>query len=95
MVTRQDLTEIAALAHLTVDEQDWDALIEDMEQLLCFVKTIDNATGNTPVSPAVETTDSGREDTLIPSLPADVLLRGSKSSKDGFFVVKREEGGQK
>ena len=95
MVTRQDLTEIAALAHLTVDEQDWAALIEDMEQLLCFAKTIDTGAGDIPVSPAAETTDSGREDTLAPSFPTDVLLRGSKSSKDGFFVVKREEGGKK
>ena len=94
MVTHEELYKIAALAKLSLEGEDMDALLADMSGIIGFA----NAVSEAPLS-ASGAGDSGevtvlREDDVTPSFPAELLLKNAPARSDNFFLArgKRLEG---
>lgn len=95
MITVDELYKIAALAKLSLDGEDIEALRNDISSVLEFADTIAQAVvelsdENTPDAAA----DSGafRDDTVRPSYPIDEILSNAGERRDGYFVA-RQRGG--
>jgi len=94
MITVDELYKIAALAKLSLDGEDIEALRNDISSVLEFADTIAQAVvelsdENTPAA-----ADSGafRDDTVRPSYPIDEILSNAGERRDGYFVA-RQRGG--
>lgn len=92
MVTREDVENIALLSKLFVPEEELDALTKDMQEIINFADTINNA------SESGETFDNinhlsnvFREDEVVPSLPSEEILKNAPDQADQHFLVKNRE----
>jgi aspartyl-tRNA(Asn)/glutamyl-tRNA(Gln) amidotransferase subunit C len=92
MITYDELKKIAALAKLSLDGEDIDALAKDISGILEFADTIAQA--------AVDLTDSDgddagwylREDVVLPSMPVAEILSNAGEQQDGYFVARKRGG---
>jgi aspartyl-tRNA(Asn)/glutamyl-tRNA(Gln) amidotransferase subunit C len=92
MITYDELKKLAALAKLSLDNEDADALIRDISRILDFADAVAEA--------AVDLADEApeddgwrfRADVLEPSYPAGEILSNAGEQTDGFFVA-RDKGG--
>jgi len=92
MVTHDELKKIAALAKLSLDGEDMDALARDMDSILDFAVEISSAPVNRRGETALENAPHFREDIVSPSLTNEEILKNAGEKRDGFFVA-REMGG--
>lgn len=92
MITYDELIKLAALAKLSLDGEDIDALAQDITSILEFADTIAQAAVDLPEGDN-ETADwSFREDILLPSFPVDDILANAKEQQDGCFVARKRGG---
>ena len=90
MITYDELNKLAALAKLSLDGEDIDALAKDISNILEFAETITQAADDLPES---ERADDGwrlREDILQPSSSVDDILANAGEQQDGFFVARKK-----
>lgn len=92
MVTREEILKIAALAKLSVKEEELDSLTAEMDRIIAFADTV-NAAGS-----AEEGFDNinnlqnvFREDVVQPSFAREEILQNAENAEDGFFVVKKRQ----
>lgn len=96
MITKEEILDIARLACLIVPDQELDDLTQEMNRILDFAEAIDQADDIVADVADLDLPASAmREDVVIPSLPAEDILRGVSGGEDGFFAVDtaRPEGG--
>ena len=91
MVTREDIENIALLSKLFVDEKDLDSLTEEMQKIVSFADTINNAQVTTGEFDNINNLSNAfREDVVLPSLPAaEILTNAPEQAEDHFLVRKR------
>jgi aspartyl-tRNA(Asn)/glutamyl-tRNA(Gln) amidotransferase subunit C len=92
MITYDELKKLAALAKLSLDGEDMDALAKDITSVLEFADTIAQATVDLPEGDTEAADWRFREDILRPSLPVEDILQNAGEQQDGYFVARKRGG---
>jgi aspartyl-tRNA(Asn)/glutamyl-tRNA(Gln) amidotransferase subunit C len=93
MITHDDLVKIAALAKLSLEGEDIEALAADVGGIIEFANAI--AAADVPeIARAGECANPFplREDNPEQSAAQDDILRNAAASRDGYFVAGRTGG---
>lgn len=89
MVSKEEIMKIAILSKLFVGEDEIDGLTEDMDKIISFADTINNASDEgTDFDNINNLSNVLREDEVIPSYDREKILANAKDSDDGCFLVK-------
>ncbi len=89
MVSKEEIMKIAILSKLFVSEEEIDSLTEDMDKIIAFADTINNATdAGTDFDNINNLSDVLRDDVEVPSYDREKILANAKDSADGCFLVK-------
>ena len=89
MVSKEEIMKIAILSKLFVGEDEIDGLTEDMDKIIAFADTINNAADEGGEFDNINNLSNVlREDEVVPSLDREKILRNAKDSDDGCFLVK-------
>ncbi|MDR0839680.1 MAG: aspartyl/glutamyl-tRNA amidotransferase subunit C [Oscillospiraceae bacterium] len=88
MITHEELKKVAALAKLSLDGADLDALAADFGGIVEFADAVAGADLS-----AMDLTEHDedfplREDVVVPSLPPEEILSNAGESGGGFFVTR-------
>ena len=90
-ITREEVRRIAALARLSLDDAEAEALTSELDAILRYVdvlRTLDTS-GVAPTAQVGEQTTPLREDEPRPSLSQAEALAAAPRSAGGAFVVPR------
>lgn len=92
MVTREDVENIALLSKLFVPEEELDALTKDMQEIIDFADTINNASESGEGFDNINhLSNVFREDEVVPSLPSEEILKNAPDQAEQHFLVKNRE----
>lgn len=92
MITYNELEKLAALAKLSLDGEDMDALALDISNILEFADVIAQAAVDLPEDVS-ETSDwTFRDDVMKPSFPVEDILLNAGEQMDGYFVARKRGG---
>lgn len=90
MVTHEDVLKIARLSKLEIREDELEAFTKDMDEIINFADTINQATVESSDFDNINHLENVfREDVVVPSLPPEDILRNAESQEDGYFLVKK------
>ncbi len=91
MVTREDIENIALLSKLFVDEKDLEKLTQDMQEIIDFADTINNADASKSEFDNINNLKNVfRADEVKPSFPvSEILSNAPEQAEDHFLVRKR------
>lgn len=90
MVTHEDVLKIARLSKLSIHEDELDAFTKDMDEIINFANTINQATVESSDFDNINHLENVfREDVVVPSLPPEEILRNADSQEDGYFLVRK------
>ncbi len=91
MVTKQDVENIALLSKLYVSEDELDALTKDMQEIIEFADTINNASEQgTEFDNINNLSNILREDVVVKSYDSkEILSNAPEQAEDHFLVRKR------
>lgn len=92
MITVDELKKIAALAKLSLDGEDTEALRHDISSILDFADAVAQAAVDLPKDNTDGLDWYLREDNLLPSLPAEEILKNAGEQQDGYFVARKRGG---
>ncbi len=92
MITYDELKKIAALAKLSLDGEDIDALTKDISSILDFADTIAQATVDLTDGDGGDAGWCLREDVVLPSMPVADILANAGEQQDGYFVARKRGG---
>jgi aspartyl-tRNA(Asn)/glutamyl-tRNA(Gln) amidotransferase subunit C len=87
MATEQEVTHIAELADVGIDEKELAAFTHQFNAILDYFDVLDRVSGDTAVK--VDLYNVMREDTVEPSLPRDDVLANAPAQEDGFIKAPR------
>jgi aspartyl/glutamyl-tRNA(Asn/Gln) amidotransferase C subunit len=98
MITVEELYKLAALAKLSLDGEDIEALRRDISGVLEFADTIAQAVVELPEGGEDDESFCFREDIVRPSFQATEILSNAGEHRDGYFAaagtsVSRKRGG--
>ncbi len=88
-ITKDDVTYVANLARLTLDESSVEKFAGQMAKILEHVDTLNqvDTTGVAPTANAVSFNNAFREDENKPHLDPEKALSNAPNKEDGFFIV--------
>ncbi len=88
MVSREDIVDVAEHARLDLDEDEIDALRDDLEDILDSFESLDDidTEGVEPSRHPVEGTGEPRDDEPEDCLSPDDVFRNTENEEDGFFT---------
>lgn len=90
MVTHEDVLKIARLSKLEIREDELEAFTKDMDEIINFADTINQATVESSDFDHINHLENVfREDVVVPSLPPEDILRNAESQEDNYFLVKK------
>ncbi len=90
MVTKQDVENIALLSKLFVAEDELEALTADMQGIIDFADTINNAPANSGEFDNINNLSNAfREDEVIPSYPPQEILKNAPEQGENHFLVRK------
>lgn len=92
MITYDELKKIAALAKLSLDGEDMDALAKDISNILDFADIIAQAAVDQPADFEDAADWNLRDDVLKPSFPVEDILSNAGEQQDGYFVARKRGG---
>lgn len=92
-ITESDVEKIAQLAHMEITPAELKLFAPQMAEIVAYVEQL-NALDTSNVEPALggltpegETTDSARDDVVIPSLGQQTALAEAPDAASGHFRV--------
>ena len=90
MVTKEEIQKIAVLSKLSVSEEELDALTADMQQIIAFADTINQAVsdGDTDFDNINGLSNVFRADEVIPSIAQEDVLKNAPEAANGSFLVR-------
>lgn len=88
MITIDEIKKIAALAKLSVENEDPDRLAADFGDILKFANEVSNVELSTLNLELPDEIIPLREDAVIPSLPVEKILLNAREAHDGYFVAR-------
>ncbi|MDF2541447.1 MAG: glutamyl-tRNA(Gln) amidotransferase, subunit [Herbinix sp.] len=88
-INEDTIKYVAALAKLTVSEEEKTGVAKDLEKILDYIATMDglNTEGVEPMSHVSPVKNVFREDIITNQNDRDNLLANAPKQKDGCFVV--------
>lgn len=88
-ITKEEVSHVARLARLAVDEASVDKFAEQIGDILQYMDTLNRADteGITPTAHAISLTNAFREDEETAPLERNDALCNAPESEDGWFVV--------
>ncbi len=88
-ISKQEVTHVARLARLTIDDARLKLFAAQLGDILAFVKTLDrlNTDGVEPTSHAVDICNVFRTDEPITSLDRKAATANAPEAFDGNFMV--------
>ncbi len=89
MIDEKTVEYAAALAKLTLSEDEKTRVAGELDHILDYINTMNglNTEGVEPMSHVLPVRNVFREDVVINQDDRDVLLRNAPEKKDGSFVV--------
>lgn len=92
MVTKEDVENIALLSKLFVPEEELDALTKDMQEIIDFADTINNAAeSGTDFDNINNLSNVFREDEVVKSYSPEEILCNAPEQAEQHFLVKNRE----
>ncbi len=92
MVTREDVENIALLSKLFVPDEELDALTKDMQEIIDFADTINNAVESGDDFDNINNLSNVlREDEVVESLPSREILKNAPEQAEQHFLVRNRE----
>ena len=89
MVTREDVENIAILSKLFVAEDELDSLTKQMQDIVDFADTINNAPDSGEEFDNINNLSNVfREDVVVESLPSEEILRNAPEQAENHFLVR-------
>lgn len=90
-ITKEQVSHVAELARLEIDEQDLDRFCRDLGEILEHAESLGrvDTTGIPPVSHAVELSNAFRRDLVSKHLDSKEALKNAPESEEGSFAVPR------
>lgn len=92
MITYDELKKLAALAKLSLDGEDMDALARDIGSILDFADQVAEAGVSELEISGDEELWAFRPDEVRPSYPVEEILLNAGEQRDGCFVARRMGG---
>jgi aspartyl-tRNA(Asn)/glutamyl-tRNA(Gln) amidotransferase subunit C len=86
MLTHEELLKIAALAKLSLEGEELDALAADIGGVIEFANHVSEADLSGYDLSERDENYPLREDAVLPSLPAELILSNAGKTAGGFFV---------
>ncbi len=88
-IGRREVEHIAALARLSLGEEEKARLEKDLNAILGYVEKLSSldTEGVEPTSHTLEVTNAFREDTLVPFEGKGVILENAPARHEAFFQV--------
>ena len=86
-----DIRKLAKLANLTITPEEEEKYSQELSSTLDYVNKLNevDTTGVEPTSQVTGLENVTREDEVRPSLTQEEALSNAKSTKNGYFKVKR------
>ena len=92
MVTREDIENIAILSKLFVAEEQLDDLTKQMQEIVEFADTINNAPASDEGFDNINNLSNVfREDEVVPSFPSTEILKNAPEQAEDHFLVRNRE----
>lgn len=89
MITHEEIKNIATLCKLHIDDSDLPKLSEDMQKIIDFADTINNAqVENIETDSLYIDEKSLRDDIIKDSYTARDILSNANEGENGFFVLR-------
>ena len=90
MISREDIENIALLSKLYVAEEDLDKLTKDMQDIIDFADTINNADVDGGEFDNINNLSNVfREDIVIPSYDQEEILKNAPEQAEDHFLVRK------
>lgn len=88
-ITEETVSYVAALAKLTVSDEEKQSVAKDLDQILEYIATMDqlDTEGIEPMSHVLPIKNVFREDEAVNQNNREQLLENAPESRDGSFVV--------
>ena len=88
-ITRDDVAKVAALARLTLDEDELDLYTGQLQSILDHARDVEalDLDGVPPTSHPIPLSDVFRADEVRPCLDRDEVLAEAPAAEDGMFRV--------
>ena len=91
MISNEKILSIFKLAKLYADEENIDEITKDINKILDFADTIDNADNITAEFDNINNLKNVfREDNIDKSFDKDEILSGVPENDDDFFILKNK-----
>ena len=91
MVTREDVENIALLSKLFVPEEELDGLTKSMQEIIDFADAIAAAPAGDDFDNINNRSSVFREDEVVPSYPAEEILKNAPEQAEDHFLVRNRE----
>ena len=90
MINREDIENIALLSKLYVAEEDLDKLTNDMQEIINFADTINNAEVSGDEFDNINNLSNVfREDVVVPSYKQEERLKNAPEQAEDHFLVRK------
>lgn len=90
MVSHEDVIQIARLAKLSVSEDELENMTKEMQNIVEFANTINNAPVSSEEFDNINNLSNVlRNDVVIPSYPTEKILANANDSAEDCFLVKK------
>lgn len=91
MITREEIENIATLSKLFIDENQMDSLLEDMQKIIDFADTINNADESEIEFDGLNNVENAfRADEVKDSLLVKDILKNAKDTGNDHFLVRKK-----
>ncbi|HBC29902.1 MAG TPA: Asp-tRNA(Asn)/Glu-tRNA(Gln) amidotransferase subunit GatC [Clostridiales bacterium] len=91
MITKEEVSKIAKLAKLSVDENEIEQLSEDMSRIIEFADSINNVveTADVEFENINNISNAFNEDIVLDSYDRDEILKNREGGENGYFVIRK------
>jgi aspartyl/glutamyl-tRNA(Asn/Gln) amidotransferase C subunit len=91
VISNEEIMQIARLAKLFVKEEELDSLTLEMQSIIDFADTINNApTDSDEFDNINNLSNVFREDTVVESYPTEEILANANDKSNSCFLVKKK-----
>lgn len=88
-LTAEQVTKVAALARLKLDDSETDAFADQLSKVLGYIERLEevDTDGVAPMAHAIEVTNVLRDDEHRDSLPRESALQNAPKTDGKYFIV--------
>jgi len=89
MVTKDDVSNIAKLCNVGIDEDEIAQLTDQFSEILAFWSTLDELSESNEIGRIFNMSNVFREDIVTPSLSQEQVLANADDATEGYFKAPR------